>query len=594
MSDDEPSSETRTDVSRRDVLGSAGAMALGSTPLFVGGTGVADGAVSDGPSGVHVAFGSDPASTLRVGWSGGPATEALVRYGRPGDLDTTVQANARTVPGEDALAYSATLAGLASDTTYVYEAEMDGTAVGPFSIRTAPEENESFRVTAVGDHGIADPENPFQRADTDDPIEVIDRAQAQEPAFHLAVGDISYANGKPSTWELYFEEFEEFYATTPFLTVPGNHEAEPGTGLAQYDGRLNDLMPIYDPGLNLASKQRWYDFQYGNTLFMGLNTTSEDCGLPARGDEAIPIYDTRCRTDEQKRLNQAQRDYIEKTLAAAAEDPDVKWKVVYLHGPLWTDAPDHPSRKDLRERWGTLFDEYGVDLVMSGDNHVYERTKPIVGTDFERGFGTTYVTNGTVGASHYAFENAEPADFLAARSNEFFGVTQLDVDDERIAVQYVTEDGSIEDEFAVIKDENGRPTQATIEDAKATELAVSGTRTDDGSAFTGGQTNQVDLSVQANRPVRVRDRVPAEWNVLERGDVTDTEAGPEGVTYVYFDDDRTADPQATYFVEAPDGLTKTGRYDFGPIQVYETEGSAWVDVAGTASVETVVGEDTNV
>ncbi|HET7325636.1 MAG TPA: metallophosphoesterase family protein [Halococcus sp.] len=458
-------------IARRGVLKTAGLAAV-STPLITS-AGTARGTLlgGSGPSGVHIACGSDPERSVAVGWSGGPAADAHVEYGRDGTLDTTVDANATLVPGDTLTTYSARIVGLAPDTAYEYEVVMDGEHSERFTFETAPPSPDSFRVTAVADHGIDDPDNPFQRVNTDDPIEVVERAMAQDPAFHLCIGDISYANGIPSTWELYFEEFEDFYATTPFLTVPGNHEAEPGTGLAQYDARLNEVMPIVEDVVKLLSKQRWYDFQYGNTLFMGLNTTSEDCGLPARGDEVIPIYDTRCRTELQQLFNRVQRNYIEETLQRAAANPAITWKVVFFHGPMWTSAPDHPSREDLRERWGTLFDEYGVDLVLSGDNHVYERTKPIVG-ERVKPYGRTFITNGTGGTSHYAFPSDDPADFLAARSNEFFGVTQLDIDDERIEVRYVTQDGSVHDAFAIVKDEAGRPTQTTVENA-----ATGGTET---------------------------------------------------------------------------------------------------------------------
>jgi len=82
-------------------------------------------------------------------------------------------------------------------------------------------------VTAVGDHGVADPENPFQRPGTDDPERVMETAASLDPDVQLIPGDISYANGAPSTWELYFETSESFYAETPLMTAPGNHEAEP-------------------------------------------------------------------------------------------------------------------------------------------------------------------------------------------------------------------------------------------------------------------------------------------------------------------------------------------------------------------------------
>ena len=462
-------------VRRRSALklGAAGIAGIG--PLSAYSAGVARGAPSATPVGVHVAYGDDPTTSLNVGWTGGTADTARVEYGTSG-LDETAMASTRTLPTDDEsqpVAYTASLTGLEPGTTYRYRAVMDGEASKTFAVETAPEAGGSFRVTAVGDHGIADPDNPGQRPDTDDPEKVVARAQAQDPAFHIGVGDLSYSNGKPSTWELYFDTFEEFYATTPFVTVPGNHEAEVFTGLQQYDARLNQLMP--ETTGTPPNEKRWYDFQYGNALFIGLNTTSEDCAPPSRFEEQVPIYDPRCNfdtasdsiSDQQRALYETQREFLEKTLSEAAEDDSIEWNIVYFHGPLWTDSPDHAPRQVLREEWGTLFDKYDVDLVLHGDNHVYERTCTVSnkralesGSDAEGivPAGTTYIVNGTGGVNHYAFNEGVP-EWTDVRSNEFFGVTQLDIDDERLRVRYVVEDGSVIDEFAIAKTPDGEPVQ---------------------------------------------------------------------------------------------------------------------------------------
>lgn len=456
-----------TEPTRRSVLrGVAGA----ATAPFV--VSSASGGLGQtlGPSGVHAAYGSDPSSTLRVGWSGGPATDAHVEIVGPGGRTRTVPAAARPVPGQEAVAYTATVDELSPGTSYGYAAVLDDRRASGFSVTTAPAANEGFSVTAVGDHGIADPENPFQRADTDDPERVFQTAQSLSPDVQLLPGDISYANGHPSTWDLYFDAFEEFLAGTPFMTVPGNHEAEPGTGLTQYDRRLNDLMPVEDSfGLDdLQHEPRWYHFEYGNTRFVGLSTTTDACGDVGRGEEFLPLYDPRCRAGGLT-YGEAQELFLEATLDEAADDPRLTWTVVYFHGPMWTDSPDHAPRRDLRKRWGPILDAYGVDLVLSGDNHVYERTKAITAKDgqddygskdaweWESDLGTTFVTNGTGGTSHYGFASDTPSDYIARRTNQYFGVTELDVDDERILVAYRTTetdsdgDPEVRDRFKIEK-----------------------------------------------------------------------------------------------------------------------------------------------
>lgn len=639
-------------LSRRGVL--RGSAALGAAPVIASAAGAAEAAIGDGPQGVHVAYGQEPTSMLTVAFTGAPGG-GTVRYGEAGDdpetadLGTSATASGRPVPGKDAMAYTVALTGLAADTAYAYEVELNGTTAERRTVRTAPlgDGSDGFTITQVGDNGAADPENPAQRPDDDNPNMVMQLAEEQEPVMQLLSGDISYSNGKPSTWELYFDTHEDFYATTPFMTVPGNHEAEVGTGLVQYDRRLNSAMPIHDPDIDAVSKRRWWDIVYENTFVMGLNTTADACGDMARGEELIPIYDPRCETEQGLTYGEIQEEYMRSALARAAAREDVRWKIVTFHGPLWTTSPDHEPRRDLQERWGPIFDEYDVDLVMHGDNHVWERSKPITHTadmleyssrreprqqgeapppeaaaegldlPFDAGdVGTTFVVNGTGGVSHYELGDREV--YMDTALEDYFGVTRLDIDDESITVQYVShpplqetydEDGTLPDDFdpslsnpnvevrdafEIRKTAKGRPKQVQTggvpDEPTETALSVSGDRTDDGDVFRAGATNRVELSVDANDAVELRDRIPAEWDVVG-GDAGRTEPGPDGTQYVYLDAEPSEAVEARYFVEAPSDADDTGQYSFGPVEARGTERFAtdgWQAVAGTSSTEYLV------
>jgi hypothetical protein len=127
---------------------------------------------------------------------------------------------------------------------------------------------------------------------------------------------------------------------------------------------------------------------------------------------------------------------------------------------------------------------------------------------------------------------------------------------------------------------------------------VAGTRTDDGSVFTAGQTDEMNLTVNPSEAGPVRDAVPTEWDVLTdfSEDVERVEE-TNGVTYVYFGETAAADTQTeyTYLVEAPEegsAVSDTGRYSFGPIEVLVDE--EWIAAAGTSETNTVVGLSTNV
>ncbi|RBI61504.1 hypothetical protein DMJ13_12380 [halophilic archaeon] len=126
------------------------------------------------------------------------------------------------------------------------------------------------------------------------------------------------------------------------------------------------------------------------------------------------------------------------------------------------------------------------------------------------------------------------------------------------------------------------------------DFVVSGTRTDDGSVFTGGQTDQIDLDVTANETVQIRDVVPEEWGVeTDYGDVARVEHDPDrGVKYVYFSPGASDDLSVTYFADAPAEAAQSNRYTFGPVQARPDGSGTWYDVSGTSDANTVVAQST--
>ncbi len=69
--------------------------------------------------------------------------------------------------------------------------------------------------------------------------------------------------------------------------------------------------------------------------------------------------------------------WLRKELSSTA-----KWTICYFHHPLYSDARAHGSDLDLRKVLEPIFDEAGVDVVLSGHDHVYERLKPQNGVSY--------------------------------------------------------------------------------------------------------------------------------------------------------------------------------------------------------------------
>src|SRR5262249_25769822 len=69
-----------------------------------------------------------------------------------------------------------------------------------------------------------------------------------------------------------------------------------------------------------------------------------------------------------------QLTWLEEQLSAVGKTTD--WKICYFHHPLYSSAAFHGSSVELRTVLEPMFLKYGVDVVFSGHEHVYERTKP--------------------------------------------------------------------------------------------------------------------------------------------------------------------------------------------------------------------------
>lgn len=110
----------------------------------------------------------------------------------------------------------------------------------------------------------------------------------------------------------------------------------------------------------------------------------------------------------------SQTSWLGQTLNTLRNDRSVDFIVVFFHHCAYCTCTSHGSEGGVRQYWAPLFDQFQVDLVINGHNHVYERTDPLkagaptttapIGATIEPATqGTTYVAAGGAGASLYAF-----------------------------------------------------------------------------------------------------------------------------------------------------------------------------------------------
>ena len=183
----------------------------------------------------------------------------------------------------------------------------------------------------------------------------------------LNVGDTSYANdvgerGNNSwVFDEHFRNIQGHVSTMPFMTVPGNHEAQ--YDYAPYVNRL----PM--PRMARASKQLapfYYAFDYGPAHFIAY---SSEEGHSLKKDS------------EQWR-------FIAADLEAANENRAARpWIVAFTHHPMYCSDLITESTRCRKEAFAyrrdleDLFHEHKLDLHISGHNHQYERSVGVYGCD---------------------------------------------------------------------------------------------------------------------------------------------------------------------------------------------------------------------
>ena len=397
-------SDTPVSVTRRDFFqGAGGTLAAAVSPLKLRATEPTPAAADGTPEQVHLTFGADPARTVVVSFaSQARAINPRVLLTTP-TLHREVPAIQRTytdgICGQTVFTYHATLTDLKPETLYAYvvTADNDRHRKQPFAaeFRTAPHGRAAFRWTSYGDLStpvstwtLSSPQSRYA-------VEAVERFQ---PLFHLLNGDLCYANlnpgAMPAVWADFANNAQTSAAHRPWMPCTGNHEIEFHNGAQGFNSYLTRFT-LPDNGTQFTGL--WYRFQVGSVLFVSLSADDviyQDSGAFVSGPDALrPVASTGNSPIEpgtslflRGYSGGAQTRWLESTLAAAAQDDSIDWIVVQMHQDALSSSKfGNGSDKGIRETWLPLFDRYGVDLVLCGHDHDYERSWPVRGCNHDVG-----------------------------------------------------------------------------------------------------------------------------------------------------------------------------------------------------------------
>jgi hypothetical protein len=392
-------------VSRRGFIKLAGVSGLATAASSLTAERAAAGAPDGTPEQIHLTWGADPTNEVVVSWASLiEAENPRVRFMREGAPWRTQSGVQRTytdgMNGKVVFTYHARLSELNPGTRYQYEvtADNDSNAGKPFSARfqTAPQGRAPFRWTSYGDLATPNREWKLSYPQSRFAVQAVERF---EPLFHLLNGDLCYANinptHQPDVWRDFGNNNQVSAANRPWMPCLGNHEVEHHNGPQGYDSYLTRYTL---PDNATAFPGRWYSFRIGPALFISLDASDvvyQDSGpLVAGPDPWIPAASTG-NPPVPPGASFYIRDYskgeqtrwLERTLHAASDDKDVDWIIVQMHqDALSSSKPGNGSDKGIREAWLPLFDRFGVDLVLCGHDHDYERSYPVRGCNHDAGF----------------------------------------------------------------------------------------------------------------------------------------------------------------------------------------------------------------
>ncbi len=286
--------------------------------------------------------------SMSVRWRTDTAHAGTVFFGTAStNLDQSIQETQSTVEHEVALT------GLQPHTAYYYSinSETNILATGnDYQFETFPiaGTKESYRIWVLGDPGTGSPAAQS----------VYTAYQGFNGAQHtdllLTLGDNAYPDGTDIEYQNgFFDMYPEILRQTPVFPSIGNHDGRSSTSTNQ-SGPYFDIFSLptaSECGGVASGTEAYYSFDFGNIHFICLDSEGSD-----------------------RSTNGTMYAWTEQDLASCTS----QWIIAFFHHPPYakgTHSSDGEVRMiEMRENFAPLFEDNGMDLVLVGHSHAYERT----------------------------------------------------------------------------------------------------------------------------------------------------------------------------------------------------------------------------
>lgn len=350
------------------------------------------------------------------------------------------------------------LTGLAPDTTYYYTVGSPngilsgGDSTHVFTTPPLAGTAKNTRVWVLGDAGTKDANQ----------INVRDAFYAftgsRTPDLCLLLGDNAYDDGTDAEFQAaIFDIYPTMLRRSPFWSCLGNHETKQSTAFV-------DTYPYFDiftfptngeAGGVASGTEHYFSFDHGNIHFISLDSMTAD-----------------------RASNGPMATWLANDLASTT----ATWIIAFFHHPPYTkgshDSDTETPLIQMRQNILPILENGGVDLVLSGHSHAYERSflldghyglsgtlvasmkknagdgrpagngayiKPLTGPRDR--FGAVYNVTGSAGKATSGAMN-HPAMFFSVLE---LGSVVLDINGNRLDSTFLRDNGTLRDTYTILK-----------------------------------------------------------------------------------------------------------------------------------------------
>jgi len=331
------------------------------------------------PLQAHLALTSKP-DEMRLVWVTKDSAKPVLKWGtEPDQYNFVTSATTTTYERSDfcgppattigylppGMLHSAVMHSLEPNTRYYYAYGSDegGFATAEVVTGPLPSPDSTIQFLAFGDMGQAEEDVSREESEMVASLNTtrLMAAEVDDMTVLLHIGDISYARGYGSQWDVFFSLIRPIATRIPYMTCIGNHEVDYPHTTTTFNGTDSggECGVAYEKRMQMPTAvetEPWYSFDSGPVHFVLMST--EHDFMP----------------------NSKQRAWIEQDLKSVNRSV-TPWIVFSGHRPMYIDSTNNNTldgdttvAANLTLSLESLFIETKVDLCLWGHHHSYQRT----------------------------------------------------------------------------------------------------------------------------------------------------------------------------------------------------------------------------